>query len=327
MRRALALCIALVTLDRPAMATPSARLVYSRSPDAASCPDEDSLRRAVVTRFGYDPFFPWAKQAVVIQIWRGGNRYRSRIQVVDGQGVAVGTRELSSDRDDCSELFDATALAISIALDASVQSEPEPSAPPPPAPAPSAPPAPPTPSPSPPPIERPPEPSRPEAPVARGFAGLDFLGSAGTAPSPAFGGAAFVGVRFRALSAAVEGRIDAPASKIVSPGGSVTSWLFAASLVPCLHIGFGSACLLSSLGQIHAWSSGVSSPSSGSALFAALGGRIGAEVALSSALALRAHADLLVNLAPYDLQVSGTPGWSAPYVAGTLGVGIVVRFP
>ena len=71
----------------------------------------------------------------------------------------------------------------------------------------------------------------------------------------------------------------------------------------------------------------MSSPSSGSALFAALGGRIGAEVALSSALALRAHADLLVNLAPYDLQVSGTPGWSAPYVAGTLGVGIVVRFP
>ena len=138
---------ALALTDGAASATPSARLVYSRSSDAESCPDQDAMQRAVATRFGYDPFFAWAKEIVVVQIWRGGSRYRSRVQVVDMQGIARGTRELSSDRDACAELFDATALAISIALDASAQKEADivPPPPAPEAPLPPAPPPPPTP--------------------------------------------------------------------------------------------------------------------------------------------------------------------------------------
>jgi hypothetical protein len=100
-----------------AAAGPSARLVYARAPEASSCPDEERLRAAVAARFGYDPFFPWARQTVVVQVWREAARFRSRVQLVDGAGLAVGARELSSDQDS-SELFDATALGISIALDA-----------------------------------------------------------------------------------------------------------------------------------------------------------------------------------------------------------------
>ena len=111
--------LAILSSAQAALATPSARLVYTRSEDAASCPDEAALRKAVETRFGYDPFFAWARQTVVAQISREGARYVARVQLVDEQGLARGTRELRSDEDDCAEVFDAAALAISIALDAS----------------------------------------------------------------------------------------------------------------------------------------------------------------------------------------------------------------
>jgi len=76
---------------------------------------------------GYDPFFPWAKQTIVVQVWREHQRLRARVQLVDGEGTSRGTRELtaSSDSADCAELFDATALAISIALDAAAALEQE----------------------------------------------------------------------------------------------------------------------------------------------------------------------------------------------------------
>ncbi|MGH7440137.1 MAG: hypothetical protein ACRENE_30975, partial [Polyangiaceae bacterium] len=59
-----------VLVCRTAGATPSARLVYSRTTEASSCPDEAELRKAVATRLGYDPFFSWARQTVVVQISR-----------------------------------------------------------------------------------------------------------------------------------------------------------------------------------------------------------------------------------------------------------------
>src|SRR4030081_2361177 len=88
--------LALLTAVRSAHASPSARLVYARSADAASCPNETTLRRAVAARFGYDPFFAWARQTVVVQISRDGRRYTARVQLVDDQGLARGARELAA---------------------------------------------------------------------------------------------------------------------------------------------------------------------------------------------------------------------------------------
>jgi hypothetical protein len=62
--------LATVFASHHAWAAPAARLVYSRSVDAGSCPDEDSLRRAVATRIGYDAFFPWAKRTVLATVSR-----------------------------------------------------------------------------------------------------------------------------------------------------------------------------------------------------------------------------------------------------------------
>ena len=328
MRRALLLVVVILLMPRPAWATPSARLVYARAPDAASCPDETTLRSAVAARFGYDPFFPWAKQTVVVQMWRSDHRYRARVQMVDAQGMAQGTRELASDGDSCSTLFDTTALAISIALDAAAKLEP----PPPPEPA-SPPPGAVPPEPAPAPQyddQSPPRPSEGPSPQApgpwRGFAGAALLGSANVAPSLAAGFAAFGEARWHDASLALEARIDAPASMDVAPGGRVTSWIFGAGLVPCGHYAVASLCAVGFLGSLQAWSSNVSSPRADQALFVAAGGRVGLEWPLSDALALRAQLDVLRNVRPAAFQID-TQVWSAPDFLVTAGAGVAVRFP
>ncbi len=323
---AMLLGAALVALARPAAASPAARLVYARSADAASCPDEVALRGAVAARFGYDPFFAWAKRTVVVEVWRRGDKYGSRVQILDEQGMARGARELTTDGPSCSELLDATALAISIALDASSRAEasvePAPSAPAPvPTPAASLPTAPDTSR-----DERDPPPAARRTEPAW-YAGIDLLGSQGTAPSFSAGATAFGEVRASALSAAFELRADAPAAATVE-GLQASSWLYAAQLVPCVHVGVLSLCGVGSLGQFVIHSSGVASPSSATALFAGVGARVGVEWRLSPGVFLRAHADGLVDLAPPTYRLDGAyVAWAAPPVAGGLAVGVAVRIP
>jgi hypothetical protein len=332
----------LVAVDvEPAAATPSAHLVYTRSPEAMSCPNEADLRNAVSLRFGYDPFFAWARQTVIVQMWRTPGHYASRVQLVDGDGVTRGTRELTSDRDSCSELFGATALAISIALDASMatadaSSPPETSAA---AVSITAPPL------------RPPSPPEPEpaAVVAQqgptdgrdhtqasaatrdrtsAFVGLDLLGSAGTAPSVAAGVSAFAGIRTRLLSAGLEAFADAPATAHAKDGGNVTSTLYGVELVPCASYKIASLCAAAALGSLQAKGSGVTSPNSPqSLLFAASGGRIAIEWPVSQTLSLRLHGDLLADLHRPTLVLDGQKVWPAPLFEGEFGAGALANFP
>src|SRR5438132_1381316 len=55
-RLAVTTTIALAFVTTPVLARRSARLVYSRAPQAESCPVEADLRSAVATRLGYEPF-------------------------------------------------------------------------------------------------------------------------------------------------------------------------------------------------------------------------------------------------------------------------------
>jgi hypothetical protein len=334
------IAMAIVLTSGAAHATPTARLVYARGAGAESCPDEAALRRAVAARVGYDPFFPWAGQTVVVRVWALHGRFAARVEIVDGDGVARGARELSSTENDCVELFDAAALAISIALDAAATEEPAPAeastpslVPAPPAPAPIEP----RPSPAPPSPEVPP--STPPPPPRRTlFVGIDALGSWGTAPSIAAGGAIFLGVRAGFLSGALELRVDAPAATTVGPagttlvssggslqGGVVTSWLYAGSLVPCAHYGVASVCAVGMLGSLQGSGQAVESLSK-STLFAAVGGRFAGELPLTQTFSLRAHVDLLGDLAPTSLKIDAY-AWTAPRIALSAGAGLVARFP
>ena len=138
---------------------------------------------------------------------------------------------------------------------------------------------------------------------------------------------AFGEARVRALSAALELRVDAPASATVNDL-TASSWLYAAQLVPCFHLGPVSLCALGSVGQFVIHSTGVPAPSSATTLFAAAGARVGVEWRLSPGVFLRAHADGLVDLSPPTYTLDGTyVAWAAPPVAGSLAVGVAVRIP
>jgi hypothetical protein len=308
---------------RQAHAGGSARLVYARAPEASSCPDESALRSAVAARLGYDPFFPWAKQTVVVQVWRENRRYRARLQLVDEQGLAHGTRTLASEQSSCAELFDAAALAISIAMDALPKEEPAPTPEPEPAPAPTPEAA---PAPVPPPAPTP-EPA-PAPPPALGIdLGLDALGIVGVEPGPALGGAAFVGLRGRVLSASLEAGADAPSSTTSRVGpGRVHAWALRAALVPCVRFGDASLCAVGVLGELYARSTGITDPRSDSALLVAAGARVGFDWPLSERFSLRTHLDATMDLRRARLQIGGGDAWTAPLIAAAAAAGVAAHF-
>lgn len=325
---ALALMWTPLALIGNAHASPSARLVYSRSADATSCPDEASLRQAVAKRFGYDPFFPWAKQAIVVQVWRERGRPRARVELVDAGGVGRGTRELNSDQEDCAELFDATALAISIALDLleppaqpkptdAVIPEPQPAVvPSKPAPLMSPPPPPPLPTPE------PPEPPRPESSALRFSLGADVAINGNTAPGLAPGLGVFVSGRRGLLSLGIEVRSDlAVPAALGLHGERVDVLVVAGVLAPCIHLGPAFLCPLGEFGTLTAWGLDAGAAPPQGTTFLAAGGRAGVQWALSPSWALRARGDVLANLNRQGLQGS-IDYWPANtwFYAAALGV-------
>jgi hypothetical protein len=319
--------------------SPSARLVYARAPEASSCPDESALRSAVASRLGYDPFFPWAKQTVVVQVWREARRYRARLQLVDEVGLAHGTRTLASEQSTCAELFDAAALAISIAMDSLPRTDAQPEATTP-ASATSAPPvatsestatpvAPPEAAPAP---TRAPDspnslPGAPSSASLRGFAGLDVLGVVGGEPAPTGALAVFGGLDSRVASLSFELRADAPVSASNATGaGRVRAWSYELALAPCARYRAVSLCALGAVGLLYARGDDITDPRSESTVFATAGARVGADWPLSAAISLRTHLDANAELRRIHLQIGGSDGWTSPLAAFSAGAGIAARF-
>jgi hypothetical protein len=80
----------------PGEAAAASRLIYFRTEGASACPNEEALRSAVAQRLGYDPFFAWAEQIVVVKISAASGWLRARLELVDAKGLASGARELSA---------------------------------------------------------------------------------------------------------------------------------------------------------------------------------------------------------------------------------------
>ncbi|HSY24248.1 MAG TPA: hypothetical protein VK841_19105 [Polyangiaceae bacterium] len=342
---------ALLAGSKSAAASPSARLVYARAPEAITCPDETALRHAVSARFGYDPFFAWAKKTIVVQVWRDHVHFAARVQLVDDEGVSHGSREITSDEKGCTELFGAVALAISIALDASIAPPPVVDVP-----APSTPPPPP---PAPPPVEPPPPPPPPSPPnprISREAAlaaltvedrdrllapalpatptwrfGIEALGSAGLTIDPALGIAVFGARRMGAISLGVELQADGsppttPTTGTLKAPGQIESVLLLAVFAPCLHFGPAFACALGEVGVQADKSLSIALPNTAQTAFGAAGARIGLEVPVSRQFYLRLHVDGLFNLNPVTVNVDGGSAWDEADEAVVAGLGLGTAF-
>src|SRR5262245_34159142 len=113
-----AVLLGVLSLSRVGEAAPASRLVYGRTLATATCPDEPELRASVRSRLGYDPFFPWAGQTIVVHVaQRANRRLVGKVYLVDPEGRASPEREFTTSADECAELVETLALAIVITLD------------------------------------------------------------------------------------------------------------------------------------------------------------------------------------------------------------------
>lgn len=313
-------------------ATPTSRLVYSRSVDAESCPDEQALRHEVATRVGYDPFFAWATRTIVAGITRREGAFVATVDLVDEKGVSHGARELRTERG-CDDLLGAMALAIAIAIDPQSLSRVGPP------PADSAPATPDTsvastPAAAPPmaahsdsPPQQPVLARQPSPASQLGVeASAGFVASGGVAPNAAAGLSLGVGIGSPLVSFSVEGLIDAPSTSQGPGGGTLTTWLVLADAAPCVRFGSFLACALAQVGSLQASGDGVPNARSSSIAWWAAGGRLGTFFRLNDALSLRLRTDVVANLDRATLQLNGVGVWQFPAVAASLGLDLVLHF-
>ncbi len=326
---------ALVCVSAQASAAPSARLVYMRDANSASCPDESAVRAAVAARLGYDPFVAYATSTMFAEIWRDGQVYRARIRLVDSKDVTRGARELVQPGERCSDIVDTMALTMSIAIDPlslatppTPRLQPEPSKPADPEPTGELPqpivqnqermPA----------DTRPPRTPEPD-PVDTSAVHLEgAVGPTawiGSAPDPTLGIIANGLVRWRDVSALVEGRADLPASRALPEATARTS-LIVGTLGACGHASAFFACATSSLGGLHAEARGITAPRDSTTLHAAAGGRAGLVLALSTRLSVRAQIDGVFVLTPHRLAVDGQTVYTLPSVAAGTAILAAWRF-
>lgn len=339
-RRAVGPAVALAALLATPVAAaqaPSARLVYTRGAGAERCPEEGAIHDAVAARLGYDPFRADADMTVAASMGRLGRTLHARIEARDRAGHPAGVRTLSSSQSDCAELAAAVTLALSIAIDPlRLYRAPSPPVPvPAPVPVPTPPRTEPPPaSAGPSPVERP-RPPRADLPRPRPATVHLVVGGGGAvafgaAPGPTVGFQAFVGLRARAASIALEARADLPATAPTPSGGEVDAGLVLATLAPCLHLGVAAVCALGSVGVLRGTArdpSGSDAASRrGSQLFVAVGARVAVEIPLHRLLALRLHADGLLPVTRTTVAVGEANVWTTPTFAGALGLGAVVTF-
>src|SRR5262249_51464365 len=104
----------------PAASEPTklaARLSWSRAPGADACMTTSELERDVSQRLGRDPFAAAAGLLIEGTVAHDGHRWIAKLWVRDSAGTLIGSRELTSEADNCESLGRAVGLAIALSID------------------------------------------------------------------------------------------------------------------------------------------------------------------------------------------------------------------
>jgi hypothetical protein len=326
-----------------ALASPSARLVYVRAPEANACPDEEGFRKAVAARLGYDPFFPAAQKTVIARINRGAKGYAGSLQIVDSTGALRGERELGVQGENCGELVTSLALAVSIAiddLDESAQEQP-PAAPS----TPTEPARVPEPEPATPVIERPPVRTvtrRPDEATAHwsGALGGGPAVYAGTSEGTAFG-FALAGTLWMTpadarwkLGARLEGRAELPVQTklpgvVPVPTGTATATtqLVATGLSLCASLSLPFACVGAAVGRLRSETAGIAEPKVDSIATLAVTARLGVQVPLGRVFFLAPTLEGQVSPKPPSIFVNGSSALTLTVLAGGVSLHVGGQIP
>jgi len=295
------------------------------------------LKAAVSKRLGYDPFFPAARQTIVVEIIDVEGELRAQMRLIDDDGMIVGSRELREQAGQCEELVASLALAISIALDPSAalgegptsvakadRADPAPAEPPPePEPASVA-------------QEHPQKTSRPHVQPSKASAvdrellqlaaRAGAFADLGSAPALAFGWRAGLDLQRRRFRLAAEFSQQLPASKALPEGGAARASLLAGTLAPCLASATLAGCGLFEFGSLQTRGEDIANPASHATFYAAIGARFEYTPRLVGQLRLLAQVEALRPLTPVSLRVVGEEVWHTPFLTFAVGIGLRLHF-
>jgi len=299
------------------------RLEYT---PAAGCPDDQVLRATISAQVRqWDPFAPNAPWRLVVGFSRRGSVYVGAAELRDVTGAVPWTRALAP-RGRCLDLIEDLAVTLALHLN--------PPAPPASAmPASAVPGAPTSWSPAPAPASAPP--SRSTRATLR--LGLGTWMDLATAPRPAFGVSADLGVRVAWFSLAGELRWGPPAGASAMDGIDITTSLLTGALVPCGHVGWFAGCLIGELGQFRGSATTTKvTPDHRTVLYGRAGARLSVEIpAVADRLFVRLSANLLGAPVPPKIwlaysgkapQKAPQIEWESPGFTGGLGAGLVASF-
>ena len=132
--------------------------------------------------------------------------------------------------------------------------------------------------------------------------GFGVQGTFDAAPGPTFGFLGRVGVALRRFSLAVELRGDLPGSA-AADGGRVSASTMAAFVVPCFAHRIVAFCVLGGGGAQEVAGSGYLLSRESWVPYAAVGGRIEVELAVSRTMAVAIHVDVLAPVTRTELYV------------------------
>jgi len=312
------------------VAAPSSTTVsfHYQAPDPGGrCPAAKTMESAIAARLGFFPFDEQGTVLVRAAIRSDAHELIGVVEMTDQDGKVVGRRVLRSSSSDCEGLAEAMAVAISVALEPLALRPPE-------SPRSSAPA-----SSTPAPVPRSPNassasttvesapvpPSRnpPVDPVEppRLHASLGAMTTTGTTPGTALGVTGQVGIRRSSWSAALEGRAELVTVTHVDDSEVHTS-LISGWLVPCWQGSPWMACALVGAGSLRVEGKEVDVPKRDQAFYAAVGGRVGAELPVYGRVFLRLHGDLAMALTRTTFFLGDQARWSSSPVH--LGAGLAL---
>ena len=308
-------------------------LKYDVAPALEGCPSADDFRNIVGQQLGYDPYRADAPLHVVV---RAQAVERGIEGVIDWNAPTqerAGERRFTSRNRDCYELMAVMGFVVAVQIrllatdltagSGSTRPGADATAPTSGAETAAAQPKPPELPESPPPVEIP---SSAFGSRWSAVAGLGPAAGFGLAPNLVALGRIFFGLKFEAASIELGAEASLPTTTHWTGGVGFRQNLILGTVAACGHYRFASACALGKFGQIRVRGLGVDVPSSPTGFLAQAGPRLAATVGLGDQLFLLAHADALVLLSSWTVELNHTNIWTMPRFGAVLGIDLALRF-
>jgi hypothetical protein len=292
-----------------------------------ACPEAEALKAIVVARVGYDPFRDGAPNRVSVRLASRGRGLEGHVEWRDAAGKWTGDRTFPSRTDDCHELVRAVGFALAVQIQLLAIANPP--ARPPESDTPAAEPPPPTVAPA----ASEPQPTAvtavappPSPPAPAVFAlGAGASVGVGLSSGPMALGRVVGSVAWTHVALELAAELSLPATTRRADAAGFSQQELLASAAVCGLLSRLSACALAKAGQIRI-TGDIDVPLSPSGPLFQSGLRLGVTQDLGDRAYLAAHADGLVNVTRWTVELDDVPVWTAPRFAATFGVDVGIRF-